>query len=126
MQISQQAVSVGFSMLNLKEDKILEILGESLYQIEAQQTCSNLGTFTLTDKRLKAEEFIKDNLASLRKAIHPKWTDKTRETFEQNTVLFSDFISDVGDSLRHFSAFVSLAVIVAAWIINKRVDKFCR
>jgi hypothetical protein len=125
MQIPQHAVSIGFSVLDMKEDKILEILGEALYQIEAQRTCSNLCAFSPADKRLKAEEFIEDNLDTLRRAIHPKWKDGAREKFERNTILFSDSISDIGDSLGHSSTFVSLAMIVATWIINKGIDKFC-
>jgi hypothetical protein len=121
----KHAVNIAFSILDMKEDEILETLPETLYQIEAVQTCSNLGAFSSTDKRRKAEEFIEENLTTLRQAIHSKWKDETREKFERDTMLFSDFISDIGDSLGHYSTFVSLAMIVAAWIINKGIDKFC-
>ena len=125
MQTPQHVVSIGLGILGKKEEEILEILGAALYQYEAQQTCSNLGIFSPTDKRIKAEEFIKDNFATLRQTIHPKWKDGTREKFEHNTMLFSDFVSDIGDSLGHSCTFVSLAMIVAALIINKGTDKFC-
>ena len=125
MRIPQQAVSVGFNMLDMKEDKILEMLGEELYRIEAQQTCSNLGSFSSVDNKLKAEEFIGDNFVALRRAMHPKWKGKARENFGRNTLLFSDFISDIGDSIGRSSTFVSVAMIVAVWIINKGIDKFC-
>jgi hypothetical protein len=92
MRIPQHAVSIGFNMLDMKEDKILEMLGEELYRIEAQQTCSNLGAFSSTDNKLRAEEFIGDNLVALRRAMHPKWKGETRENFEHNTMLFLDFI----------------------------------